>query len=50
MPWNEADRKKYDVIRARYSSDMSDAEFALISGLLPAPNDAGANRPTRGSS
>ena len=30
MPWNEADRRKYDVIRARYSSDMSDAEFAII--------------------
>lgn len=22
MPWNEADRLKYDVIRARYTSDM----------------------------
>ncbi len=30
MPWNEADRAKYDGIRARYSSDMSEAEFALI--------------------
>ena len=30
MPWNEADRRKYDVIRARYSSDMSDAESAII--------------------
>ena len=30
MPWNEADRAKYDVIRERYSSDLSDAEFALI--------------------
>ena len=45
MPWNEADRKKYDVIRARYSSDMSDAEFALISGLLPAPKRRG-RKPT----
>jgi transposase len=35
MPWNEADRAKYDVIRARYASDMSAAEFALISPLLP---------------
>ncbi len=35
MPWNEADRAKYEVIRARYSSDMSGAEFAQISGLLP---------------
>lgn len=25
MPWNEADRAKYEVIRTRYSSDMSEA-------------------------
>ena len=37
MPWNEADRAKYEVIRDRYSTDMSDAEFELISPLLPAP-------------
>jgi len=30
MPWNEANRVKYDVIRGRYSTDMSDAEFELI--------------------
>jgi transposase len=41
MPWNEADPAKYDVIRARYSSDMSDAEFALISTLLPTPKRRG---------
>ena len=35
MPWNEADRVKYEVIRARYSSDMSEAELALIAPLLP---------------
>jgi len=35
MPWNEADRVKYDVIRVRYSSAMSEAEFALIAPLLP---------------
>ncbi len=45
MPWTEADREKYEVIRARYSSDMSDAEFALISGLLPAPKRRG-RKPT----
>jgi hypothetical protein len=28
MPWSKADREKYDVIRERYSSDLSDAEFA----------------------
>src|SRR5271167_612944 len=36
MPWSEADRAKYDVIRERYSSDLSDAEFELIFPLLPA--------------
>jgi transposase len=45
MPWNEADRAKYEVIRARYSSDMSDAEFAQISGLLP-PRKRRGRKPT----
>ena len=45
MPWNEADRVKYEVIRDRYSSDMSDAEFELISPLLPAPKRRG-RKPT----
>ena len=44
MPWNEADRAKYDVIRARYSSDLSDEEFALIFPLLPAPKRRGRKR------
>lgn len=45
MVWNEADRVKYDVIRDRYSTDMSDAEFELISPLLPAPKKRG-RKPT----
>jgi len=45
MPWNEADRAKYAVIRERYSSDMSEAEFALIAPLLPAPKKRG-RKPT----
>jgi len=45
MPWNEVDRVKYDVIRARYSSDMSEAEFALIEPLLPPPKRRG-RKPT----
>jgi transposase len=44
MPWNEADRPKYDVIRARYSSDMSEAEFALIAPLLPPAKRRGRKR------
>jgi len=45
MPWNEADRAKYAVIRDRYSSDMSEAEFALIAPFLPAPKKRG-RKPT----
>jgi transposase len=45
MPWNEADRAKYEVIRGRYSSDMSEAEFALIAPLLPPPKRRG-RKPT----
>jgi transposase len=45
MPWTEADRVKYEVIRERYSSDMSDAEFALIRALLPSPKRRG-RKPT----
>src|SRR5580700_3420428 len=45
MPWSEADRAKYDVIRERYSSDLSASEFALIFPLLPAPKRRG-RKPT----
>ena len=45
MPWSDADRAKYDVIRERYSSDLSDEEFALIFPLLPAPKRRG-RKPT----
>lgn len=45
MPWNETDREKYAVIRARYASDLSDEEFALVQPLLPAAKPRG-RRPT----
>lgn len=45
MPWSEADRAKYDVIRDRYSTDMSEAEFALICDLFPSPKVRG-RKPT----
>ena len=41
MPWNEADREKYAVIRDRYSSDLSDAEFDLIAPFFPKPKRRG---------
>ena len=47
MPWSEADRAKYDVIRERYSSDLSESEFALIFPLLPATRDEEASRHAR---
>ena len=45
MPWNETDREKYAVIRQRYASDLSDAEFALLEPLLPARKACG-RKPT----
>ena len=45
MPWNEADRAMYDVIGARYLSDMSEAEFTLLAPLLPPPKRRG-RKPT----
>jgi transposase len=45
MPWCEADRLKYAVIRTRYSSDLSDAEFAVIAPLLRGPKRRG-RKPT----
>src|ERR1700742_2546649 len=45
MPWNETDREKYAVIRERYASDLSDAEFALVVPLLPARKPCG-RKPT----
>jgi transposase len=45
MAWNETDREKYAVIRERYASDLSDAEFALIKPHLPAPKPRG-RKPT----
>ena len=36
---------KYEVIRDRYSSDVSDEEFELIAPLLPAPKKRG-RKPT----
>lgn len=41
MPWNEADREKYEVIRDRYSSDLSDAEFNLVAPFFPPPKRRG---------
>jgi transposase len=44
MSWNAADRLKYAAIGSRYSSDLSDTEFALIAPLLPAAKMCGRKR------
>jgi hypothetical protein len=45
MPWNEADRERYNIVRERYTSDLSDEEYALIEPLLPQPKRRG-RKPT----
>jgi len=45
MPWNEAGRERYNVVRERYTSDLSDEEYALIEPLLPQPKRRG-RKPT----
>lgn len=45
MPWNEADRAKYDVTRERYSSGLSDAELALIFPLSASRQRRGGSPP-----
>ena len=45
MPWNEADRERYNVVRKRYTSDLSDEEYAVIGPLLPQPKRRG-RKPT----
>jgi transposase len=45
MPWNEADRAKYEVSRPGYASDLSDAEMAICKPLLPPPKSRG-RKPT----
>jgi transposase len=45
MSWNETDREKYAVIRERYTTDLSNEEFALVAPLLPLRKRVG-RRPT----
>ncbi len=47
MSWSEADRAKYDVVCECYSSDLSEAEFALIFPLLPSASGEDAGRHAR---
>jgi transposase len=45
MLWNEADRERHNIVRERYTSDLSDEEYALIEPLLPQPKRRG-RKPT----
>ena len=46
MPWTETTRPHYERRCPRYASDLTDAEWALIEPLLPAPNRIGRPRKT----
>jgi transposase len=45
MPWNEADRERYNIVRERHTGDLSDEEYALIEPLPPQPKRRG-RKPT----
>ena len=46
MPWTETTRPHYERRCPRYVSDLTDAEWALIAPLMPAPNRIGRPRKT----
>ena len=37
MAWTELTRRQHDRAGGKYASDLTDAEWALIVGLMPAP-------------
>lgn len=44
--WTEITRKQYDRSELRYASDVTDDEWKVIEGLLPAPKNLGRPRTT----
>lgn len=46
MPWTETTRPHYERRCARYASDLTDVEWALVAPLLPAPSRTGRPRKT----
>ena len=46
MPWTETTRPHYARRGRRYAIDTTDAEWALVSGLLPRPKRVGRPRTT----
>ena len=46
MPWTEITRAQYERDSARYASDLTDGEWALIEPFMPVPNRIGRPRRT----
>ena len=46
MPWSDTTRREYERRGRRYSSDTTDAEWALVAPLMPAPRQVGRPRTT----
>lgn len=46
MPWTETTRRHYERCCPRYASDLTNAEWALIEPLMPAPKRIGRPRKT----
>jgi len=46
MPWTEITRSQYERDSARYASDLTDDEWALIEPFMPEPNRIGRPRQT----
>jgi len=44
MAWTERTRKQYERTRPRYSSDVTDEEWAVVVPLLSSPNHLGRPR------
>src|SRR5688572_33209528 len=44
MPWTASTRHQYARTATRYTTDLTDTEFALIAPHLPAPNRLGRPR------
>src|SRR5829696_6267283 len=44
MPWTESARRQYARTATRYTTDLTDTEFALIAPHLPAPSRLGRPR------
>jgi transposase len=46
MAWTEFTRRRYERSGGKYASDASDAEWALVAPLMPAPRKVGRPRTT----